>query len=154
MRYQYDGYALFTAKLRDGGDDLTATLGVEHGGVNLNTFLRLLPGGDYLQNPLFRGRPEDAVHVLLLHVGPLEVDGCPLEYIIVTVLTTFVVMGVSGWITQFVIQRNKVQKEFEEELKRKLWSGHLWNPSYFVATVSENMEEQIKIYSKSEKKVM
>ena len=34
-----------------------------------------------------------------------------LEYIIVTVLTTFVVMGVSGWITQYVIQRNKVQKE-------------------------------------------
>ena len=34
-----------------------------------------------------------------------------LEHIIVTVLTTFVVMGVSGWITQFVIQRNKVQKE-------------------------------------------
>lgn len=34
-----------------------------------------------------------------------------LEYIIVTVLSTFVVMGVSGWITQFVIQRNKVQKE-------------------------------------------
>lgn len=34
-----------------------------------------------------------------------------LEYVIVTVLTTFVVMGVSGWITQFVIQRNKVQKE-------------------------------------------
>ena len=34
-----------------------------------------------------------------------------LVYIIVTVLTTFVVMGVSGWITQFVIQRNKVQKE-------------------------------------------
>lgn len=34
-----------------------------------------------------------------------------LGYIIVTVLTTFVVMGVSGWITQFVIQRNKVQKE-------------------------------------------
>lgn len=34
-----------------------------------------------------------------------------LEYIIVTVLTTFVVMGVSGWITQFVIQRNKIQKE-------------------------------------------
>ena len=34
-----------------------------------------------------------------------------LEYIIVTVLTTFVVMGVSGWVTQFVIQRNKVQKE-------------------------------------------
>ena len=34
-----------------------------------------------------------------------------LEYIIVTVLSTFVVMGASGWITQFVIQRNKVQKQ-------------------------------------------
>jgi putative transposase len=36
-------------------------------------------------------------------------------------------------------------KEFPE-LKSKLWGGHLWNPSYFVATVSENTEEQIKEY--------
>jgi len=27
-------------------------------------------------------------------------------------------------------------KEFPE-LKQKLWGGHLWNPSYFVATVSQ-----------------
>jgi len=27
------------------------------------------------------------------------------------------------------------------ELKKRLWGGHLWNPSYFVATVSENTEE-------------
>ncbi|HZJ57403.1 MAG TPA: IS200/IS605 family transposase, partial [Clostridia bacterium] len=32
------------------------------------------------------------------------------------------------------------------ELKNKLWGGHLWNPSYFVATVSENTESQIKEY--------
>lgn len=32
------------------------------------------------------------------------------------------------------------------ELKKKLWGGHLWNPSYFVATVSENTESQIKEY--------
>ena len=31
-------------------------------------------------------------------------------------------------------------------LKRKLWGGHLWNPSYFVATVSENTEEQVRGY--------
>ena len=31
-------------------------------------------------------------------------------------------------------------------LKTQLWGGHLWNPSYFVATVSENTEEQIKVY--------
>lgn len=41
-------------------------------------------------------------------------------------------------------------KEFPE-LKKKLWGGHLWNPSYFVATVSENTEEQIREYIKSQK---
>lgn len=32
------------------------------------------------------------------------------------------------------------------QLKQKLWGGHLWNPSYFVATVSENTEAQVKKY--------
>jgi putative transposase len=44
-----------------------------------------------------------------------------------------------------------LMKEFGFELKKKLWGGHLWNPSYFVATVSENTEEQIKNYIKSQK---
>ncbi len=38
------------------------------------------------------------------------------------------------------------------ELKKRLWGGHLWNPSYFVATVSENTEEQIRRYIQSQKK--
>lgn len=37
------------------------------------------------------------------------------------------------------------------ELKKKLWGGHLWNPSYFVATVSENTEEQIRSYIRNQK---
>ncbi len=37
------------------------------------------------------------------------------------------------------------------QLKNKLWGGHLWNPSYFVATVSENTESQIKEYILSQK---
>ena len=37
------------------------------------------------------------------------------------------------------------------KLKEKLWGGHLWNPSYFVATVSENTEEQIRNYIQSQK---
>ena len=41
--------------------------------------------------------------------------------------------------------------EYGESLKRRLWGGHLWNPSYFVATVSENVEEQIIKYIKSQK---
>lgn len=38
------------------------------------------------------------------------------------------------------------------ELKQSLWGGHLWNPSYFVATVSENTEKQINEYIQSQKK--
>lgn len=41
-------------------------------------------------------------------------------------------------------------KEFPE-LKKKLWGGHVWNPSYFIATVSENTEEQIKKYIQNQK---
>ena len=36
-------------------------------------------------------------------------------------------------------------------IKSKLWGGQLWNPSYFIATVSENTEEQIRNYIKSQK---
>lgn len=44
-----------------------------------------------------------------------------------------------------------LMKEFGEELKKKLWGGHLWNPSYFVATVSENTEKQIRKYIQNQK---
>ena len=45
-----------------------------------------------------------------------------------------------------------LMKEFGDELKKKLWGGHLWNPSYFVATVSENTEEQIRKYIQNQKR--
>ena len=41
--------------------------------------------------------------------------------------------------------------EYGIELKKKLWGGHLWNPSYFIATVSKNTEEQIRNYIKTQK---
>lgn len=44
-----------------------------------------------------------------------------------------------------------LMKEYGSELKPKLYGGHLWNPSYFVATVSENTEQQIKDYINSQK---
>lgn len=50
------------------------------------------------------------------------------------------------------ISSRLLMKEFGEILSRKLWGGHLWNPSYFVATVSENTEEQIRRYIKNQKK--
>ena len=45
-----------------------------------------------------------------------------------------------------------LMKEFGSSLKKKLWGEHLWNPSYFVATVSENTEEQIRKYIKNQKR--
>lgn len=43
-----------------------------------------------------------------------------------------------------------LMKEYPQ-IKSKLWGGHMWNPSYFIATVSENTEEQIKNYILSQK---
>ena len=42
-------------------------------------------------------------------------------------------------------------KEFPE-IKSQLWGGHVWSPSYFVSTVSENTESNIKKYIESQKK--
>ena len=37
------------------------------------------------------------------------------------------------------------------ELKSQLWNGHLWNPSYFVVTVSERSLDQVSAYVLSQK---
>ncbi len=37
------------------------------------------------------------------------------------------------------------------EIKQQLYGGHLWNPSYFVATVSDCTLEQIKTYIDNQK---
>lgn len=42
-------------------------------------------------------------------------------------------------------------KQHGDYLKTKLWGGHLWNPSYFIATVSDNTAEQVKKYIQSQK---
>jgi len=44
-----------------------------------------------------------------------------------------------------------LMQEHGEELRTKLWGGHIWNPSYFVSTVSENTEGQIREYIRSQK---
>ena len=43
-----------------------------------------------------------------------------------------------------------IMKSFPE-LREQLGGGHLWNPSYFVATVSENTETQIREYIQKQK---
>ena len=38
------------------------------------------------------------------------------------------------------------------ELKKKLYRGHLWNPSYYVGTVGDVSEKVVKKYIESQKK--
>ena len=37
------------------------------------------------------------------------------------------------------------------ELKRSLWGGHLWNPSYCAVTVSDRSRAQVMQYIESQK---
>ena len=37
------------------------------------------------------------------------------------------------------------------EMKKKLWGGHLWNPSYCVVTVSDRSREMVEQYIESQK---
>jgi len=37
------------------------------------------------------------------------------------------------------------------EIKNELWGGNLWNPSYYVSTISDTTEEQIRRYIQSQK---
>ena len=39
-----------------------------------------------------------------------------------------------------------------DELRNILCGGHIWNPSYFIATVSENTEDQVREYIRSQKR--
>ena len=38
------------------------------------------------------------------------------------------------------------------DIKEKLYGGHLWSPSYFITTSSDNTNEQIKHYIESQGK--
>ena len=37
------------------------------------------------------------------------------------------------------------------EIKKQLWGGHLWNPSYCVVTVSDRSHDQVKRYIETQK---
>lgn len=37
------------------------------------------------------------------------------------------------------------------ELKKELWGGHLWNPSYCAVNVSDRSREQVEHYIRNQK---
>ena len=36
--------------------------------------------------------------------------------------------------------------KYKSELSRYLYGGHIWSPSYYVATTSDNLMDNIKLY--------
>ena len=77
------------------------------------------------------GAGADHVHLLL--------DRSPQHYIPDMIKA---LKGVSGRL---------LMKERGDLLREKLWGGHVWNPSYFIATVSENTEGQVRDYIRGQK---
>ena len=49
------------------------------------------------------------------------------------------------------VSAHLLMKKYKEQLKDKLLDEHLWNPSYYIATVSENTEDQIRQYIQNQK---
>lgn len=47
-----------------------------------------------------------------------------------------------------------LRKEFEEELKNKLWGKHLWSPSYFIATVGNVSIDTLHEYIENQRTLM
>ena len=41
--------------------------------------------------------------------------------------------------------------EMHPQIKKQLWGGHLWNPSYCVVTVSDRSRKQVETYIESQK---
>ena len=52
-----------------------------------------------------------------------------------------------------IIKGNTARWLFMEhpELKKQLWGGHLWNPSYCIVTVSDRSLDMVKQYISSQK---
>lgn len=41
--------------------------------------------------------------------------------------------------------------QMHPQLKSRLWGGHMWNPSYFVVTVNDRTQQQVKDYIAGQK---
>ena len=96
----------------------------------------------FLESVLRRTAAENGIGILELNIGDgdhvhMLVD-CTPQHLIPSVVKSF--KGASArWL----------YRQFPE-LRQELWGGNIWNPSYFVSTVSENTEDQIRRYIQSQ----
>ena len=43
-----------------------------------------------------------------------------------------------------------LNQNHKEIISQKLWGGHIWSPSYYIATTSDNLMDNIKTYIKNQ----
>ena len=92
----------------------------------------------YLESVLRRTALENGIDIVEMNVGDgdhvhILID-CTPRHFIPDVLKSFKGTSARWLFRQF------------PELRKKLWGGSVWNPSYFAATVSDNTTQQIERY--------
>ena len=92
----------------------------------------------YLESVLRKTALENGIDIVEINVGDgdhvhILID-CTPRHFIPDVLKSFKGTSARWLFRQF------------PELRKKLWGGNVWNPSYFAATVSDNTTQQIERY--------
>lgn len=52
------------------------------------------------------------------------------------------------------VSSRKIRREFPEELKKKLWAGALWSPSYFAGSCGGASLDTIKEYIQNQARIV
>lgn len=92
----------------------------------------------YLESVLRRTASENGIGVLELNIGDCDhvhmLIDCTPQHLIPSIIKSFKGTSARWLFRQF------------PELRKELWGGSVWNPSYFVSTVSKNTEAQVRRY--------
>ncbi len=99
---------------------------------------------DYLKKVIVETGVEKGFEVAMVEVGEqdhvhLFVSAHP------KIAPSYIVKMVKG------ISARKLFLKFPE-LKKKLWKGHLWNPSYYIETIGSISEDVIRKYLENQKR--
>ena len=99
----------------------------------------------YLESVLRRIAADNGIGVLEVNTGDCDhvhilVD-CTPQHSIPSIVKSFKGSSARWLYRQF------------PELRKELWGGSIWNPSYFVSTVSENTEANVRRYIASQNEV-
>ncbi|HBC93067.1 MAG TPA: IS200/IS605 family transposase [Pelotomaculum sp.] len=107
------------------------------------------------RKPILTAQVADDVKELLLHIakeGEFAIEQMEVMpdhvHLFITAtpnhLIADMIKALKGVSARFLFKKHP-------ELKKQLWGGHLWNPSYYVGTVGHISEETVRKYIESQK---